>query len=69
MLMDRWYSEGSVALPEAFASRFEPHRREGLDLFPAYREIKDKYTCARSSGLIGLGCSNIRRNSVPREGY
>ena len=67
--MDRWYSEGSVASPETFASRFEPHQREGLALFAAYREIKDKGTCSESSGLFGLGCSNVSMRSVPREGY
>lgn len=68
-MMDRWCFEGSVSLPEAFASTFGPHQREGVAWFPAYREIKDKGTCAGSSGLIGLGCSNFSSRSVLGEGY
>lgn len=68
-MMDRWCFEGSVSLPEAFASTFGPHQREGVALFPAYRVNKDKGTCAGSSGLTGLGCSNFSRRSVLGEGY
>ena len=50
----------SVALPEGFASRLEPHQLEGLALFPTWGKMEGKGTCAESSGLFGLGCLSIK---------
>ena len=50
----------SVALPEVFASRLEPHQPEGLALFPTCGKMEGIGTCAESSGLFGLGCLSIK---------
>ena len=47
------------ALPEEFASRFEPHQPEGLALSLACRTMKGKGTCTRSRSLFGLGYLGI----------
>ena len=51
----------SGALPEVFASKFEPHQPEGLALSLACRAMKCQGTCAGSSGLFGLGYLSISR--------
>ena len=68
-LMDRWCSGVSVALPEVFASRFEPHQRESVALLPAYRDIKGKGSCAGSSCLISFECWKFSSRSVLGQGY